>query len=80
MIAGDDDHRPEPAFGLGQDDGHGTGVKVHDRRRVEGVAIGPDDGLRVDLHRRAVMEEAPDPLGLGNRVTEVGRCHPHRGC
>ena len=71
MVAGDDDHRPEPAVGLGQDDGHRTRVKVHHGRRVEGVAIGPDDGLPVDLHRRAVMEEAPDPLGLGNRVAKV---------
>jgi hypothetical protein len=50
-------HRQEALAGIGQGDGHRPRIEVEHRRRIERVAVHPDDGLLGDRRRFAAMHE-----------------------
>ena len=50
-------HRQETLARIGQGDRHRTRVEIEHRRRIERVAVHPDDGLLGDRRRFAAMHE-----------------------
>ena len=71
LILIDDLHRHEPLARIGQRDRHRPGVEVEHHRRIERVAVHPDDGLVVDRRQFAVVLELSEAALLQRDRAEV---------
>ncbi len=70
MVLIDDLQRHEPAARIRQRDGDRPGIEVEDGRRVQRVAVDPDDDLVIDGAQLAEVEERAE-AAVSDDVAEV---------